>query len=398
MYSVNAPAVDCDFQSGIRLDNANQQKRTRKTVANVNISSQTGSNGELRPVEPSEIAAKILQMHSASEEMSEPEASRPQLIAGEEDASFEMPNVLLRPRKDPHYDGSPQNRSGAEIKTPKRAVTDRTGPSFKTLFLSTVVVAAVGGAALAFAMTDAFQDDGFAGRLVETELITPTPTIESLIAADERTIGAATGKELIPSEKTPAAHATEGQVSAAKQRIRNAFADGSAGNGFAVPSDQQKNHSDSLVSDKTQQRLTTAETPVTAPPESAQPGAYPLYASSAKTVQLPSEFVVRSNQVPAGSPELSRSDTSSSSLSNKAPQTETNGTIKETTYANTGTTLASVNMRQSEDKDATVIAVIPESTEVRFDECGKWWCGVSYDGRSGFVGQKYLERSVQKVE
>lgn len=52
---------------------------------------------------------------------------------------------------------------------------------------------------------------------------------------------------------------------------------------------------------------------------------------------------------------------------------------------------ADVNLRKSDEKDAEVLAVIPDNSKVDVGTCGKWWCEVSYAGKSGFVGVKFID-------
>lgn len=52
---------------------------------------------------------------------------------------------------------------------------------------------------------------------------------------------------------------------------------------------------------------------------------------------------------------------------------------------------ADVNLRKSDQKDAEILAVIPDNSRVDVGDCGKWWCEVSYAGKSGFVGVKFID-------
>jgi uncharacterized protein YgiM (DUF1202 family) len=52
---------------------------------------------------------------------------------------------------------------------------------------------------------------------------------------------------------------------------------------------------------------------------------------------------------------------------------------------------ANVNLRKSDQKDAEVLAVIPESAKIAVGSCDKWWCEVQYAGKSGFVGVKFVD-------
>ncbi|CTQ54080.1 hypothetical protein LP7551_02612 [Roseibium album] len=399
MYSVTAPAIDCDIQSGNRPDNANQKKETKTPSSELIIGAKSNSRREFKSVEPDEIAAKILQMHVAADVPIDSEASRPKLVDGEEDPSFEMPGILLRPRKEPLLES--QSTASATEKTfePKVDVLRKNGPSFKALLLSTFVVAGAGGGALALGMAGLMQQDDSTSRFVETELITPSHTIESLIDADTLSSAQGSSKSTLSPSASFSAAATSRQVAVAKQRIRNAFAVGNTGNNSLALSDLKKNHSDGLSDEKAQERLARIGTSDAARASSRGVNPYPQFASTARDIPLPRDF--KGQRSPVRTEQIKRSQASndlSGAAAKQAPQTPTTETNADVSFPNVGKILASVNFRNSEDKDATVLAVIPENTEVRFDECGTWWCGVLYDGRTGYVGQKYLERTAQKVE
>lgn len=66
--------------------------------------------------------------------------------------------------------------------------------------------------------------------------------------------------------------------------------------------------------------------------------------------------------------------------------------LREAPSPKSGTTTATVNLRETEDKNAKIVAVLPEGTEVRYSDCSKWWCNVAHGGKSGYVGQKFLAR------
>ncbi len=56
-----------------------------------------------------------------------------------------------------------------------------------------------------------------------------------------------------------------------------------------------------------------------------------------------------------------------------------------------GHVTASVNLRGDDKKDAQILAVVPEDAEVKVGACDKWWCAVTYEGQTGFVGVKYVK-------
>jgi hypothetical protein len=399
MYSVTAPAIDCDIQSGNRPDNASQQKEPKTPKSELIIGPHINSQHELKSVEPSEIAAKILQMHVSAEETTEVEAPRPKLVENEEDANFEMPGILLRPRKAPQFESRSTTSGTEKASEPKLAMLRKNGPSFKALVLSTLVVAGAGSAALAFGMAGLFQHDDSDSRIVETELITPSPTIESLISADALSSTSNNQTSSHAPNKTFSAAATSRQVAVAKQRIRNAFAVGNTGNNSPALSDLKENHSDGLPDEKVQERLARFGATVPVQPSTRSSRSYPQFASTARDVPLPRDFSGQTNPVRTEQIERSQANRDLEITATKhAPQVSSGKPTPDASHPNVGKILASVNFRNSEDKDATVLAVIPENAEVLFDECGTWWCGVLYQGKTGYVGQKYVERTAQKVE
>ncbi|WP_346898371.1 SH3 domain-containing protein [uncultured Roseibium sp.] len=56
----------------------------------------------------------------------------------------------------------------------------------------------------------------------------------------------------------------------------------------------------------------------------------------------------------------------------------------------TSTITADVNLRSAAEKEAPVLTVVPKGTSVAVGSCDNWWCAVSFDGRSGFVGKKFV--------
>ncbi|WP_415717187.1 SH3 domain-containing protein [Roseibium sp.] len=372
MYSVTAPAFDCDFQSGNLPDNAAKQQDTLFQNTNPSKPFYQEEQTGLRPVEPSEIAAKILQMHGAAEEKLEAATRQPRLVESEDDHGFEMPGVLLRPRKEPRHEVSVPEPALLAKEPSIYADTAKRGPSFKSLALFTLIVAGASGTYMMLGMPGLDRQAAEESRLVQTELISPAPTIESLIAEDS-----------LNSAKNAEPSATPREVALAKQRIRNAFAVGNTSRPASASEVQP------LPANSTGNLEARALA-------SGQAGVYPLYASTAKHVPLP---VVNQGQQPQVTAPVTSEEgpapTASPVLEPSTPATTEQTLTPDPAYPNTGKILASVNLRESEDKDATVLAVIPENTDVRFNECGTWWCGVIHDGKTGFVGQKYLERSVQ---
>lgn len=56
----------------------------------------------------------------------------------------------------------------------------------------------------------------------------------------------------------------------------------------------------------------------------------------------------------------------------------------------TSTVTADVNLRSAAEKDAPVVTVVPKGSSVGVGSCDNWWCAVSVNGQSGFVGKKFV--------
>lgn len=50
-----------------------------------------------------------------------------------------------------------------------------------------------------------------------------------------------------------------------------------------------------------------------------------------------------------------------------------------------------VHLRGTAVKDGPIIGVVPKGAAVKAGNCDRWWCAVVYDGKSGFVGKKFVE-------
>ncbi|WP_346908831.1 SH3 domain-containing protein [uncultured Roseibium sp.] len=57
----------------------------------------------------------------------------------------------------------------------------------------------------------------------------------------------------------------------------------------------------------------------------------------------------------------------------------------------TASVTADVNLRSAAEKDAPVVMVVPKGSAVRVGSCDNWWCAVSVNGQSGFVGKKFVD-------
>lgn len=62
-----------------------------------------------------------------------------------------------------------------------------------------------------------------------------------------------------------------------------------------------------------------------------------------------------------------------------------------------GTANASVNMRAGADMGTDVIGVVPAGAKLSVGACDSWWCAVSHDGKTGYIGRKYIDTTVAQA-
>ena len=105
MYAVSAPANSCDEPSDIKPDNSDTTlSPPAPKHGGGDISSPEPSN-EVRVIDGSELAAKILQLHAASQEIETAvrapllEARSPRLLDHPGDTDLDIPGILSHPKK-----------------------------------------------------------------------------------------------------------------------------------------------------------------------------------------------------------------------------------------------------------------------------------------------------------
>ncbi len=394
MYAVSAPAKTCDLQSDFRPDNANRPGPDNGSDPAAAIFPQEEPPNEIRAMEGSELAAKILQLHAAAEESATAESRSPKLVVDPDDADLDIPGVLRRPRVNfsPPLEAP---RPALDRVRQAAAGTFRQGPSLRTLVAGTVLVTVCGVAAIAVGMPGLLLNGDDASLQVETQRIVAEPTIGSLIDANIAIQGEQLSGALKPALPF-VAEADPAQIANAKERIREAFAQrefsSSARLTTAFPRQDAAGHVR-----KAQFRL---ETPTTRSPlrPQEQPSAIAIAATSPEAHSVSSPVLPGPSSSGAeravGDLRLPSEAASSEGTTSPSIQTaEASALPSEEAFPNRARTLASVNLRQDAEKDAPVTAVIAAGTEIRFNECGVWWCGVSYKGQTGYVGQKYLDRA-----
>ncbi len=405
MYAVSAPAKSCDSQSDIGPDNANLPHSQKDLMSAGDLCSGAEPSNEIRAIEGSELAAKILQLHAASQEIetayhkARSGNRRPRLVEQPEDAELDMPGVFNRPLRRNHFERQKET-------VPRRfreaaIATIRGGPSFRTLVLGTAMLVLCGGVAVAVSLSGLLTGTDDGSRPVETRLIKTEPTIESLIDASSTELAGAKKEPLQPAVAQLGGVSAQ-KIANAKDRIRKAFA--LRGISTSHESGQFQSHlsQDNTTEDKIQARL---EAPLSGSRAALKhraadtPPALAYAGSTDKRIDLRLSGSVRGdtaaktgasktgNETPAIVTDMVNAPGKSQPVAPAALPSETSN------YPYTGKVLASVNFRQDADKDASVLGIIQAGTEVRFDQCGTWWCGVIHDGQTGFIGQKFLERA-----
>lgn len=406
MYPVTAPAKSCASQP-------DPSERTGKELSarrEFKVISGAHSNGEfrksLRKIDPGELASKILQLHAAADRTDPGDAQKPDMAAEPHDVPFEIPGVL-RKTDDAEKIADVVKRSAAKNPDTLHSAGNRSAKlRVRPLVAAALLVALAGGAALALGLPDMMTADEPETRPVATQLIVTDPPPVSAIQRPETETAASTGAPERAANTGPFNTATPEQIAEAKNRLRLAFASGNTGAspapatapaGAAAPVYPQATPTQAATTAPLQDASLPVSGPsagLTTPPyavtvtsanQSGQAGTSTTASASVSAVISESEAIAANNS-PAAVVSAAEAGT--------AP-VETAPAQDVGAYANSGKTTASVNLRLSEKKNSEIIAVIPANTTVSFNECGKWWCGVEYDGQTGFVGQRFVERAAQ---
>ena len=414
MYPVSAPANACDSHETQDNEKQHPKPATCELKLVYGPQSERDFQKTLRSIDASELAAKILQLHAAADEKAAAEGKRPKMIDDQSDELFEMPNVL---QKTGTADKSADVETVPEIQVDSSsAQSDRSssGPSFKFLVLTTLMIGVAGGAALAFGVPQMLGASDDSSRAVQTEVITTDPSLEAPSVASTSGNQASPQSQSAPVSADRGPVATPAEIAKAKERIQRAFAVG------GTTALTQAATTQAALTEAAQTRAALAE-PVrnmgsTMPPavtatdtvrevsnasdpeisRAVTQTVYPLVASAAPSVPVPeisSAPPAATNSPAEGNLVEPEARVTAVSNAPALPVPGDNSAITSQAFPNEGKTTAAVNFRLTEDKDGTIIAVIPKNTEVSYNECGIWWCGVQYEGQTGFVGKNFLNRS-----
>ncbi len=290
------------------------------------------------------LAASVLQLSAANDIQLHKRAKRPELLWDDENP-LEIPDVLTT---NEGLEPDPEQRAARR----HRLQPAQYGPSFKALLFSTLLIVVAGSGAIALGLPEMVAETDTPPIEVQTQTITTIPKVDKI-----GTIASA-------SRKTDAASAN--QIKKATDRVRQAFAETGSPN-----PDGQIHLAGRTVS--TDRVLPTAHQ--TKPNAAQQP-----------SLQPPSLAVPDTVKQTAGTPTPSESDRKQPSTGSEA------GASPNEEETKIGTVTASVNMRQTDNKNGKIISVVPEGTQVSYGTCGKWWCEVNFDGTTGYVGQKFISR------
>lgn len=389
MYPVTAPAKSCAIQPDPHKDTGKDlsARRDFKVISGAHSSGEFRKS--LRKIDPGELASKILRLHAAAEREDDVDQRKPTINAEPQDVPFEIPGVLRKSDNDEKL-ADVVNRSAEE--GPRDAGKRTNRLRIRPLVTAALLVGVAGGTALALSLPDMMAADEPEPRPVATQLIVTDPpqvsTVQSAVTEDAETAGASTGA----AKTEPFNTATPEQIADAKNRLRVAFASGNTGAATAVANEGAVAP---VYPQASPDQATTADArpsdpvPVSIPTAGLTTPAYALLASQAEQSRAnaaPDEEAIAANNSPAVASDQAVADVT---------PVESGPAQGIGAYANSGKTTASVNMRLSEQKNSEIIAVIPGNTTISFNECGKWWCGVEYNGKTGFVGQRFVQRTTQ---
>lgn len=391
MYSVTAPAKSCAIPTD-RSDGTGKSVQARRDFKVIGGSDSSAEfRKSLRKIDPGELASKILQLHAAARTPDDPGLEKPSITAETSDSPFEIPGVL-RKSDDAEKIADVVNRSAQKKQRPQQ----RPGklPRFRTLAAGVLFAGLAGGAALALGLPDMMIADEPAPRDVSTELIVTQPPVSTTAETP-----IADGGSVINSPESSGAAdtfntATPQQIAEAKDRLRAAFASGntgqfqtsaSAGDGSGAPIYPQAPSDPPAIAEAGPSSAVVVSNLAAGLSTPAYARHAPAETRSENTVPPDNEAVAANNSPVAV--------LKAAAVGPATVEAEPEQGISA--YPNSGETTAAVNMRLSEKRNSEIIAVIPGNTTVSFNECGRWWCGVEYDGKTGFVGQRFVNRTAQ---
>lgn len=381
MKAISAQTHACDPQTEGTPDNAKEIENstpieTSDITVPVILAAPNPLPSSPAATDPGALAARILQLNAANDAALPQRAKQPELL-WQDDSPMEMPAVLT---SDPAGDWFPNN--GQKKRSQDRQA--RYGPSFKALFASTVLLAAAGTGAIALGLPDMMREQAPDVRIVKTETITAVPKDDRIPTS---------GAIRVP---VPPQTANPKQIEKAKDRIRQAFVE-------TVPQQiEQARSSQTPESISSSAPLAGVEPGEKAPASSSVPGiqaaglkttstGQPRQTSQAATLrETPQSSVPLADRADRADSQQFSAKAPVSTTTDKPDGSPTTGLIGET--QKTGTITASVNLRQTDKKNGRIIAIVPQGTDVPYQNCGKWWCEVTYEGKTGFVGQKFVNR------
>ncbi|MBO9426314.1 SH3 domain-containing protein [Labrenzia sp. R4_1] len=333
MVKVTAQTNSCEPQSEGTPDNATQETQdTNTTTTTANAATEDNQN------DPSALAARILQL-SADFETKMPQRPKQPALKGSDETPLDIPEVLTAVPMD---DWTPRPRR----RRVSRALPVQYGPSFKALAVSTVLLALAGTGAIALGLPDLMVGSDPDVVQVKTQTIT-TVSKGDLTNSVSNTPSSGASPE------------TSKTFTKAQDRIHQAFAE----------TETNANTSTSELANRAMASLDQATTAHAFEPHALQETTRQVSASSSLETSRPFPVTTEPRQA-AGTP-----------LAPSVSSDDTKGTIT-----------ASVNLRATGTKNGTIIGIVPEGSEVSFNDCGKWWCEVVHDGKTGFVGQKFVDR------
>lgn len=366
MSTVAAHTKPCDPRNEGTPDNANTSTPASENPDIPEENDLKFSSENAAPIDPGALAARILQLSAANTAAQTP-PKKPRVL-WQDDTPLEVPEVLAQPGSSRSCRETRRNRHRQNRGAPG------SGPTFTALLISTILIGFAGGGAVALGLPD-------------------------LMAGDEPPVKKVLTQTISPEEIVAGGTASPVAVAKAKDRIRQAFSEtrqqdqippASGDPAIAMVTSAQ---TATTAAGSTWIKLAGTDDPQTTATTPEKPASVSSNAIAPVISPAPGSPAAVSTRPMALSPATDTRQANADEVHGSSALQETPGPdLQEPPYPNTGITTDSVNMRESDDKDAEIVAVLPEGTEVRYSDCSKWWCNVAHGGKSGYVGQKFLAR------
>ncbi|WP_165814594.1 SH3 domain-containing protein [Labrenzia sp. 011] len=387
MYSFSAPATTCDpFPSHDPEQHPLPATRSDLRLVEIRPPATAGARTDKGRV-PLDLAEKVLRRHAAAAETGRETLRAPKPSFRRENSATATPEVFERSLEEDQTPAPNEEIAGMTLDELPSSAPGHQGPRLKTLIASTLVLIVFGGGAIALAKSGLFATGQVSSREGAAQPIAVEPTLESLIESSLPALSDTT-PDLAPADAARSDDAEELQIARAKEQLREAFAAQGVTAGTQT-GPAEASGATGLSQGKIQARLDPRRIAAPAATVQHRPQDPPALAAATEAVAQPDATAESGTQEQTAQEVRDVPQAEDSSANAAAPK----ASGADPSFTTTGRIASAVNLRQSADKNAEILAVLPAGAEIRVGECGAWWCAIQHDGQTGFVGEKFLERT-----